>query len=628
MTTLALNGNIDQQTVETLIYQLSAAGNAPVTLTINSQGGSVQYGATLYEVLKAHRPGVTVEVVGWALSAASMVAMAGQKIRMSPTALMMVHAPWVKVSGNAADLRQNASILDTVAKSMRGAYDRSGQPPGVIDAWLTGEHWFTEAEAIAAGLADEIINTETYAATPVGVLACAFTIPPHLKAKITMKSQTAEPQSAAFLSAEKTRRESIRAEFAPLAHVAGIDAVQAACENDPAMTPETASLKILAHLGSLASPIGATHVETVVGGYGGITGDHGRDFMAAATDAILSRAGLRVANPHPQSANFSRSRLVDIAQQMLSMRGISTDGLSTPRIIEAAMTRSDLPLLLEGIGSRAMRQAYESAPASHALWTAEREVSDFRTQTLLQLSEAPGLEKVSEGGEYTNGYFSEAASSFKVETFGRIISITRQAMLNDDLGAFTRLPAAFGAASRRMEADLVYSKLTAGDLLNDGQPLFHEDHGNLGTPSTLSTNSLASARSAMRRQRTLDGLGVLDLQPKYLIVPTALETFAEEMLASLARPDAPNSGVANATWIRGLTLVTDPRLDEASETAWYLAADPASLDTIIRAYLAGTARPELIEDEEFKRDVMSWKARLDFGVGVIDYRGLYKNPGA
>jgi hypothetical protein len=96
-----------------------------------------------------------------------------------------------------------------------------------------------------------------------------------------------------------------------------------------------------------------------------------------------------------------------------------------------------------------------------------------------QLSEVPGLQKVAEGGEYEFSYFSESAETFSVETFGRIISLTRQALINDDLNAFTRIPASFGASARRLEADLVYAKLTGSDVMSDGKTLFHASHGNL-----------------------------------------------------------------------------------------------------------------------------------------------------
>ena len=130
----------------------------------------------------------------------------------------------------------------------------------------------------------------------------------------------------------------------------------------------------------------------------------------------------------------------------------------------------------------------------------------------------------------------------------------------------------------------------------------------------------------MRSQRGLDGIGYFDPQPRFLIVPVYLETLAESLLASLVDPSK-NNDATNPAWVRGLTLVADPRLDAASTTAWYLATDPNQVETVIRAYLAGSERPYLEEDDAFIRDVISHKARLDVGAGVIDYRGLYKNPG-
>ena len=103
-----------------------------------------------------------------------------------------------------------------------------------------------------------------------------------------------------------------------------------------------------------------------------------------------------------------------------------------------------------------------------------------------------------------------------------------------------------------------------------------------------------------------------------------METKADQLLASVVDPAMANN-TGNPEWIRRLVLVSDPRLDEVSETAWYLAADPNQHDTIVRAYLAGEPRPYLEENSELERDAIGHKCRLDFGVGVIDYRGLCKN---
>lgn len=625
-------GPIDDTMAADVLGKIREAGAAPITVAINSAGGSVQAGAAIYEALKAHGPGVTINIAGWALSAASLIAMAGRPIRMAETSLMMIHAPWLSTTGNASDLRDTASALDAVAESMKSAYRRTGASARQLDAWLSGpEHWFTAREAINAGLADELLTTT--AAAPIDAMACAFAIPPHIKEKLTMTATTQpqplDPQAAARLK-DLERRESIRTFFQPVAHYPGAAPFLNELLNDPKMTPENAGARILSWMARDVQPVGCNVSqarEYADGTY--LIEDEKREFMAAAADALLVRAGHRIANPHPAARDLKGKSIAFLAERLLSMNGRSTAGLTAAESINAAMTRSDLPQLLQAVTARSLREAYESAPSSHAIWTAEREVSDFRPQTLIQMSEAPGLEVVAELGEYTNGSFSEAAESFSIETFGRIVSVSRQSLVNDDLGAFTRVPAALGAAARRLEADKVYAKLLANPVLADNVALFHADHGNLSaTPSALDVDSLAEARAAMRKQRTLNGKGFLDITPRYLIVPTALETEAESLLASLARPDGAHSGVSNPGWIRGLELVSDPRLDAASDTAWYLAADPNQIETILRAYLAGAQRPDLTEDEEFRIDAYSWKARLDFGVGVIDYRGLYKNAGA
>ncbi|MBA4214826.1 MAG: peptidase S14, partial [Polaromonas sp.] len=139
--------------------------------------------------------------------------------------------------------------------------------------------------------------------------------------------------------------------------------------------------------------------------------------------------------------------------------------------------------------------------------------------------------------------------------------------------------------------------------------------------------SLGLARAAMRKQKGIAGQGYLDPQPRYLIVPVALETLAEQLIASIVDPSKGND-TPNLQFIRNLTLVADPRLDASSATAWYLAASPNQIDGILRVYLDGQRQPTIIENTEFKRDVYGYKVRIDFGVGVIDHRALHKNPGA
>ena len=106
----------------------------PITIEINSEGGVVSEACAIYNILRARKGAVFVEVVGWALSAATIVAMAGTRIRMHSNSLLMVHAPWVSTSGNASTLRKSAEVLDQVAASMRTAYTRTGKSAAGISS--------------------------------------------------------------------------------------------------------------------------------------------------------------------------------------------------------------------------------------------------------------------------------------------------------------------------------------------------------------------------------------------------------------------------------------------------------------------------------------------------------------
>lgn len=636
MQRITLFGVINENSVTQLEQQLTLFDrNLPLQVEINSDGGSVSHGVTIFSLLQRWPGGVETIVAGWALSIASLIAQAGARRLAHSTAALMVHAPWVSARGNSYELREQADTLDKVLETMLSGYRRSGRSDAEIREWFDGkDHWFTAEEALAEGLIDEIISSDS-SVLPANAQAALHSVPVNLMKVInsmnttTNKTFDAASVAAAAVRAEAKRRDDICAGFSSFLAGPGVAELQRRCENDTSISAEVAGKMLLAHLGSQAVPIaGAWSGDYDCNSFGASSDGRLNSFQAAAQDVLLMRAGIKVSNPHPAIRDIQNMSIATMAEKMLSMQGKSADikgrGNSSDRIISAALSTSDLPALLANTANRAMREGYESAPSGHILFTGEREVSDFKPQTLVNLSEAPGLQKVEELGEYKSGSLSDSASTFKVETFGRVMSISRQALVNDDLGAFTRLPQSFGFAARRLEADLVYGMLT--EESQDGVDLFSTERGNLGTAAALSIESLGAARAAMRKQKGIASLGYIDPQPKYLIVPVSLETKAEQLLASLVDP-ARSNDTPNLSFIRGLQLIADPRLDASSETAWYLSAGPEQIDGILRAYLAGQPRPELEEDSEFVRDALSFKVRLDFGVGVVDYRALYKNPG-
>jgi ATP-dependent protease ClpP protease subunit len=627
-------GSIDQYAAEGVLVQLATmARSQPLLVSINSDGGGVQAGVSIYTELLGWPGGLTTEIRGWALSIASLILMAGDKRVVHDTSLMMVHAPHVGTSGNAAELRQTADLLDTVAATMRAAYRRSGQKDSVIDAWLNGQqdHWFTAEQAVAAGLATELATVDESAPEFANAMASAIHIPHHIASRIANMTTPANTPTvptraaieAAAVQAEAKRRADIRASGQPFAHYQGMPEFLAQLENDTTVTAEVAGQRILARLAQGVESV-ASRVHVYTGG-----DERLADFKAAFGDTLMVRAGIAVDKPHPAVRDLQSMSISALAESFLSMSGADLSDRSKPGLIRAAMSTSDFTSLLGNVAGKSLARGYELAPTTHAIWTASREVPDYKPQTLVNLSEAPALLAVREAGEYKSGSLSDSATTFQVSKYGRIVEITEEALVNDDTGAFTGLPFAMGQAARRNECDLTYATLIANPVLSDGEPLFHASHGNLAAIGTaLSIQSLSLARAAMRRQKGLAGLAFLDPQPKFLIVPVALESQAEQLIASLSDPTVLGGATPIPEFVRGLTVVADPRLDENSTAAWYLAASPNQIESILRAYLQGQMEPTTEENREFRRDVVSLKVKHAVAVGVVDHRGLYRNPGA
>lgn len=214
-------------------------------------------------------------------------------------------------------------------------------------------------------------------------------------------------------------------------------------------------------------------------------------------------------------------------------------------------------------------------------------------------------------------------SGYALATYGKVVAISRQTIINDDLDAFTRIPAMFGRAAADLESDTVWGIITANAAMADEIALFHASHGNLaGSGGAIAVATLGAGRAAMRKQTGLNGAH-LNITPAYIIVPAALESLAEQYTSN-QYVSAKSSDIN--PYAGKLTPIVEPRLDAVSGTNWYLAADPAQIDTIEYAYLEGQEGVYLETRMGYDVDGIEIKARLDFAAKAIDHRGLYKNP--
>ena len=356
--------------------------------------------------------------------------------------------------------------------------------------------------------------------------------------------------------------------------------------------------------------------------------DEGETRRAAIADALLNRFDpVRYDLPEP-ARDWRGLSLLEMARSLLEAEGTRVRGLSRDELATRALhTTSDFPAILANVANKTLRDAYDTAPRTFSVVARRTTVPDFKPVYRLQLGEAPQFEKVNEAGEFKRGTIGEAKESYRVVPWGRIVGITRQVLVNDDLDAFTRVPALFGTSAATLESDVVWGLITANEAMADGKALFHAAHGNLAAAgSALEVTTLAKARTAMARQTGLDGKTILNVRPAFLVVPTSLELAAEQLLAQNLVPA--KTGDVVPTSLRSLSVISEPRLDTASgPVPWYLMASPSAIDTLEYAYLEGQDGVAIETRMGFDVDGIEIRARLDFGAKAIDWRGLYKNPG-
>ena len=657
--------NEDGVIASEMVRDIAALEADEITLRINSYGGSVTDGLAIYNALKRHPAPVNVFVDGVAISCASYIAMAGDTVTMAKNAQMMIHAPWSMAAGNAADLREQADILDRYSKSMASAYaDKSGKTYEQALAILADgkDHWFSADEAVAEGFAD-LVGAEVDAAAslaagtfdlsrfkqPAAAQASASAAVAAVHTPVSQPTAAAVPtpkddrmpgtttpaaQSAATptpFARTKEQNLEVLAVFKPFEAVPGVQALKDEVLADTSLTVEQASARLLAEIGKNNAPANPQNafarVQTVA--------DETDKQREAVVSAMLARAGVAQdakARSALASNPFRGHKLLDVARASLARTGRSTDGMTQMDIVAAAFTQggSDFPVLLENTMHKALLAAYTTAALTWNRFCATGSVSDFRAHNRYRLGSFGNLDSINELGEYINKSIPDGEkASIQAGTKGNIINISRQAVINDDLGAFVGLSDMLGrAAARTIEAD-VYALLALngglGPVMADGKTLFHADHGNVGTGAAISVASIDADRVLMAGQKDISGNDYLDLRPSVLLVPTGLGGTARVINGAQYDPDTANK-MQRPNMVNGLysDIVDTPRL---SGTRRYSFADATTAPVLEVAFLDGNQQPFLEVKDGFDVDGARYKVRLDYGVGAVDFRGAVTNAG-
>lgn len=352
----------------------------------------------------------------------------------------------------------------------------------------------------------------------------------------------------------------------------------------------------------------------------------------AIENALMHRAHPGRVELAADAREFRGMTLMEIGRKVSERNGLNFGGMGKMEVAGALLTRTaglmttgDFANILANIATKTLRQAYADTPRTFTRWTKQATLPDFKSVSRVQLSGAPNLIAVPEGAEISYASMSDGAESYALSTYARIVPISRQVLINDDLSALTRMPAAFGSAAAGLESDIVYGILSTNAAMSDTIALFNASHSNLaGTGTAVTEAAFIAGLEAMGKQVGLEGR-LISVMPKYVVTGMGTNGVAARKLFTQITP-AQTSNVN--VFADQIEVIEEARiLAGGSPVPWYLAADPNAVDTIEYGYLQGSNGVYTETRVGFEVDGIEIKARHDFGAKALDWRGLYKNPG-
>ncbi|EHL6582875.1 Clp protease ClpP, partial [Escherichia coli] len=588
-------------TAKQFTEDLKALGDVShINLRIHSPGGDVFEGIAIYNLLRNHPADITVYIDGVAASMASVVAMAGDRVVMPENAMMMIHKPWGISGGNAGDMRDYADLLDKVETVLIPAYARkTGKSAQEIATMLEDETWMDGKECLKHGFADELLPSVRVMARIESKRTGDFLHMPE-----TIKGMITPPKSQAknTITGDQERINGIKEIFSVFGNQ--YDGIKMSCLEDASCTLEMARERLLNEMGKNHTPTNKNIPSHIYAGNGNITGD-------AIRQGLYSRLGYE----RPERGNpYAMMSLFEMAQASLVDRGISVGGfLNRSQVVNAAFTHSssDFSHILAGGAEKSVLKGWQDSGETFQKWTRSGSLSNFHEAKRVGLNGFSKLDKVPEGAEYKYITTSDKGVPIALATYGNIFSVTRQAIINDDLTQLTTIPMAMGRAAARTVGNLVYLLLTGNGKFTDGKALFHADHKNL-IAKDMDMEGLNEARKLMRLQEDANG-DSLNITPAFVLVPAALESAAHRAIlssSSLFQVDGEgtinqNPGIINV--VKDMAeVIVEPRLDKNNNKEWYVAA-AKGMDTIEVAYLDGIDTPYLEEQEGFTVDGVAWK---------------------
>ncbi len=355
---------------------------------------------------------------------------------------------------------------------------------------------------------------------------------------------------------------------------------------------------------------------------------------ASSADDMISGLAARLLGK-PGNA-WSGRRLLDMARQCVANAGVTASTLSDGEIIEAAYSpkvrnsglhsTSDFAAITGVAAQKALLARFETAPSPLKMLAARSDASDFKTKHAIQFGQGPELKEVAENGEITSGTIAESSETYRVRTFARIFGLSRVALVNDDVSAFAQTIRAMSDAAVALEGDVLHSLLSAnayaGVTMSDGVAVFDSAHANVAASGAgLDATTVGAAVAALRKQKGVGGNFYVSVAPRYLLCGPDAEMAARQVVAAVSANSVENAN----PWQGAFEVLVEPRLEATN--SWYLFADPSSAPVLEFAYLSAAPGPQITTREGFEVLGQEFRLVLDFGAGVVDHRGAFRNAG-
>ncbi|WP_127109923.1 head maturation protease, ClpP-related [Pararhodobacter zhoushanensis] len=660
---------------------LARANGERVTVLLNCPGGLATEGLAVYHALRDYAPGVDVVIVGVAASAGSLIAMAGSTITMRAGAVLMIHdpaVPFVDGRGTEAEHRETADALGRMSGGYAEIYAaRAGITAQEARDVMRAETWFTPAEAIAAGFADiaedaaaqnaAAFSYAAYQHAPQHLLAGSRASGPSRQAVMAWIGG-ANPASASLKGmgmdpeeidddltqgqGDDTTTGGEGDDTKPGGE--GDDTTNAGEgddtttggdgeEEDPAASDASAICHLVEMHGESAAVAGdfiarrqtyrqvvahyqqrGNTVPNPTGPRARITRDE-RDTRRAGMTAALVAQFARNDPTDTRARPFMSMSLAEMAATASGYRGSLRTADDRLRVFMDMHTTSDFPLSLSNALNKALADRYREQVPIYRQIAREKSFKDFRAHSIIRPGDFPMMRPLGEGGEIKSGTIGESAETVALGSYGIRFDVTRQTLINDDIGAIADAIADQGRMVARFEEATFFAacfgNAGAGPNLSDGNAVFNAADGTkAGANAAISIATLAAGRAAIRKHTSIGG-AKLNLSPKILLVSPDKETVAEQVVAPLTPADADKANPFSGK----LEVMSTAEL---TGNGWYLLANPADAALFVFGFLEGSSAPRMRQEDVFGRAGMSWTLEHDFGAGAAGRVGGWFNGGA